>query len=89
MGHRNLRRIRLIFLLPFLFLFPFFFSAMADPQMLTAEGEAYLRDLINDRIGGMIVAGSMFHPAPQQARALSLRCCSMRRSTAEDSIGRI
>jgi hypothetical protein len=26
---------------------------MADPQMLTAEGEAYLREEINKRIGGL------------------------------------
>jgi hypothetical protein len=28
---------------------------MADPQMLTAEGEAYLRELINERIGGVFL----------------------------------
>jgi hypothetical protein len=33
---------------------PLHFSPhMADPQMLTAEGEAYLREEINKRIGGV------------------------------------
>jgi hypothetical protein len=30
-----------------------FSLAMADPQMLTAEGEDYLKEEINKRIGGL------------------------------------
>jgi hypothetical protein len=60
---------------------------MADPQMLTAEGEEVLREEINKRIGGVWLPYLSF--SPLQARALSLRCCSMLRSTVAGWTGKM